>query len=85
MLPKTYQRGLPRMNSHPKLQALNRFNLPFIRAMEIGLRGANVRMAHQGLNGSEIVTTIQEGSGKRMPHDILTRQSTDFWEEGRLV
>ena len=56
--------------SHPKLEALNRLHLPVIRAVEICLRGPDMGMAHQSLNGSEVIPLIQEGRGKGMPHDM---------------
>ncbi len=54
------------MASYPEFQALNRFHLPVIRAMEISLRGANMRMTHERLNRSKIISFIQESSGEGM-------------------
>jgi len=47
----------PLMKSYTKLKTLNRFNLSVVRAMRVRFGGANVKMAHQGLN--------RRGQGKR--------------------
>jgi len=52
------------------LKTLNRFHLPVVGAVKIGLRRSDVRMAHQGMNGSEVVPFIQKGSGKGMPNHV---------------
>ena len=58
------------MKSYPKLEALNCFHLPVIRAVEIRLRSANMGMAHQSLDGSKIIPIIQKGRGEGVPHDV---------------
>ena len=55
------------MKSYPKLQALNRLHLPVIIRMEIPLRGADMGMTHQRLDGSKIISIIQKGRGKGVP------------------
>jgi hypothetical protein len=55
--------------SHPKLKALDRLHLPVIGAVEIRLRGANVRMTHQRLNGSKVIPVIQEGRSESRNKD----------------
>jgi hypothetical protein len=52
--------------SHPKLKALDRLHLPVVGAVEICLRGANMGMAHQRLDGSKIISIIQKGRGEGM-------------------
>ena len=53
----------------PKLRAPNCLHLMVIRAVEIPFRCANVRVAHQGVNGSKVIPIIQEGRGESVPHD----------------
>ena len=55
---------------HPELKALDRLHLSVIRAVEIGLRSANVRMAQQTLNSSNVISIIQQGGSERMPHHV---------------
>ena len=62
---------------HPKLKAPNRLHLPVIGAVEIRLRGADVRMAHQSLNGSKVIPVIQEGSGEGMPDHMRMNPLAD--------
>ena len=50
--------------SHPKLKALYRLNLPIVRAVEIYLRGGNMGMAHQSLDGSKIIPIIEKRRGE---------------------
>ena len=38
--------------------------------MQIRFGGANVRMAHQSLNGPEIIPLAQKGSSKSMAHHV---------------
>ena len=52
------------MESYPKLQAPNRFHLPIIRTVEIPFGSANVRMAHQSLDGTKVIPIIQKGRGE---------------------
>ena len=47
-----------------KLEALNRLHLSILCTVEIHLSSANIGMFHEGLNGSKVVTIIQEGSGE---------------------
>ena len=54
--------------SDPKLEASDRLNLPVIRAMEIPFSSPDMGMAHQRLDRFEIVSLIQEGCGKGVPH-----------------
>jgi hypothetical protein len=42
--------------SHPKLKAPYCLHLPIIRAVEIRLRGPDMRMAHQRLDGFEVIS-----------------------------
>jgi hypothetical protein len=65
-----YLRTPPFVESYPELETPYCFHLPVVRAVEIRLRGANVRMAHQSLNGSEVIPVIQEGSGEGVPHHM---------------
>ena len=58
------------MKSYPELKAIYRFHLPVVVTVEICLRGANMRMAHERLNRSKIIPIIQKGRGKRMPHHV---------------
>jgi hypothetical protein len=55
------------MESCPKLKALDRFHFPVIIGMKISLRGADMGMAHQSLDGPQIIPIIQEGRGEGMP------------------
>jgi hypothetical protein len=80
------------VSSTPKLQALNRFYLPVIRAVQIPFSSTDMRMTHQSLDRSEVIPVIQEGGSERMPHYMrmnplrisaffttdLMRQSTAF-------
>lgn len=45
--------------------------------MKIPLRGANVRITHERLNGSEVIPVVQEGSGEGMPHDVRVNPLLD--------
>jgi hypothetical protein len=65
--------------SHPELQALYRLHLPVISAVEIRLRGADVRMAHQSLDGSKVIPVVEERRGKGMAD-----RDEDFWREPEL-
>ena len=40
------------------------------RPVEIQLRGPDMAMPHQRLDGFEVVPVVQKGRGKRMPHDV---------------
>ena len=40
--------------------------------MQVCLRSTNVRMAHQRLDGLEVVPVIQKSRGDSMPHDVRT-------------
>jgi hypothetical protein len=46
------------------LKALDRLYLPVIGAVEICLRGANMGMAHQSLDGSKIIPIIEKRRGE---------------------
>ena len=62
--------SLPRIESllSPELQTLNRFHFPVSIRMKISLRGANMGMPHQSLNGSKVIPIVQEGGRKGVPH-----------------
>ena len=45
-------------------------SFPVICAVEICLRGANMGMAHESLNGPKVIPVVQKGRGERMPHDM---------------
>ena len=55
---------------YPKSQTPDRLHLPVLRAVQIRLRCPNVRMAHQSLNGSEIIPVVQKGRSKGMTHHV---------------
>ncbi len=52
------------------MQALYRLHLPVVRAVKIRLRRPDMGMAHQDLDGFEIVSIVQEGRGEDVPHDV---------------
>jgi hypothetical protein len=54
---------------------MNRLHFQAIWAVEICLRGANMRMTHQRLDGSKIIPIIREGSDNLPP--VLTRWKAD--------
>jgi hypothetical protein len=38
--------------------------------MEIPFRGPDMGMTHESLNGSKVISVIQKGCGKGMPHHM---------------
>ena len=68
--------------SHPKLKAPDRLHLPVIGAVEIGLRSANMGVAHQRLNRPEIIPFIQKGSGEGMPDHMGMNPLADLSSPG---
>ena len=58
------------LESYPKLEAPYCLHLPVIRAVEIPLCGANMGMAHESLNGSEVIPVVQEGISEGVPHHM---------------
>jgi hypothetical protein len=57
-------------HSHPKLQTLYRLNLPVIGTVKIRLRGSDMGMTHERLNGLEIIPLIQERRCERVSHYV---------------
>ena len=58
------------LESYPKLEAPYCLHLPVVRAVEIRLCSANMGVAHQSLDGFEVVSVIQKGCGKGVSHHM---------------
>jgi hypothetical protein len=60
-----------------KTKTPNRLYLPIIRAVQIPFGGSDMGMAHQCLHRFQVVTVIQEGHCKGMPHDMAMNPFLD--------